>query len=136
MPVVQWYPGHIAKSERKLKEELRVRHHLSTRISEEVKVLDVVIEVRDARIVNATTHPAIKEWLKNRDSKKHILLLNRVDMISPKDKKAWDHYLKYEGIDFHWTVGNESQVKSPVRYKMARRCAGKVGDIGCEKGVV
>lgn len=43
---VQWYPGHIAKTEKELKEQL--------------KLMDVVIEVRDARIPLSTTHPLVK----------------------------------------------------------------------------
>lgn len=41
--MVQWYPGHIAKAERQLKEQL--------------KMVDVVLEVRDARIIASTSHP-------------------------------------------------------------------------------
>lgn len=42
----QWYPGHIAKTEKELKEQL--------------KLMDVVIEVRDARIPLSTTHPQVR----------------------------------------------------------------------------
>lgn len=42
----KWYPGHIAKTEKELKEQL--------------KLMDVVIEVRDARIPLATSHPQVK----------------------------------------------------------------------------
>jgi hypothetical protein len=42
---VQWYPGHIAKAERQLKEQL--------------KMVDVVLEVRDARIPHSTCHPQV-----------------------------------------------------------------------------
>jgi len=43
--MVQWYPGHIAKAERQLKEQL--------------KMVDVVFEVRDARIPQSTAHPQV-----------------------------------------------------------------------------
>lgn len=43
----QWYPGHIAKTEKELKEQLRL--------------MDVVIEVRDARIPLSTSHPLVSE---------------------------------------------------------------------------
>lgn len=43
MSIVQWFPGHIAKAEKELKEQL--------------KLMDVVIEVRDGRIPMSTTHP-------------------------------------------------------------------------------
>lgn len=42
---LQWYPGHIAKTEKELKEQL--------------KLMDVVIEVRDARIPLSTSHPQV-----------------------------------------------------------------------------
>ena len=49
---ISWYPGHIAKAERELAEYL--------------KKVDVVIEVRDARIPISTTHPSVPEWVGNR----------------------------------------------------------------------
>lgn len=42
---LQWYPGHIAKTEKELKEQL--------------KLMDVVIEIRDARIPLSTSHPKV-----------------------------------------------------------------------------
>jgi len=42
---LQWYPGHIAKTEKELKEQLRL--------------MDVVIEIRDARIPLSTSHPKV-----------------------------------------------------------------------------
>jgi ribosome biogenesis GTPase A len=46
MSLIQWYPGHIAKAEKQLKEQL--------------KQVDVVLEVRDARIPLASHHPQVK----------------------------------------------------------------------------
>ena len=63
-PAIQWYPGHIAKAERALNANL-------------AKV-DLVIEVRDARIPLATSHPRLQRWIGN---KQHLLVINRVDMI-------------------------------------------------------
>ncbi|CAI5956690.1 unnamed protein product [Closterium sp. NIES-64] len=73
--LVQWYPGHIAKAERDLKEQLRW--------------VDVVIEVRDARIPLATTHPQLDEWI---GGKPKVLVLNREDMVTAGDRKAWAEY--------------------------------------------
>ncbi|MCL7050599.1 hypothetical protein MKW94_028532 [Papaver nudicaule] len=77
---VQWYPGHIAKTDKELKEQL--------------KLMDVVIEVRDARIPLATGHPQMEAWIGNR---KRILVLNREDMISTADRNAWAHYFANQG---------------------------------------
>ncbi|KAK3407279.1 hypothetical protein EUGRSUZ_K03362 [Eucalyptus grandis] len=78
---VQWYPGHIAKTEKELKEQL--------------KLMDVVVEVRDARIPLSTTHPLMDSWLGTR---KRILVLNREDMISKADRNAWATYFTKQGI--------------------------------------
>ncbi|KAF3331939.1 mitochondrial ribosome-associated GTPase 1 isoform X2 [Carex littledalei] len=78
---VQWYPGHIGKTERELKEQL--------------KLMDVVIEVRDARIPLATSHPMMDKWLGNR---KKILVLNREDMVSKADRNAWASYFAKQGV--------------------------------------
>ena len=69
---IQWYPGHIAKAERQL--------------SETINRVDLVIEVRDARIPLSTGHPHLNNWIKN---KKHILVMNRLDMISKDSIKSW-----------------------------------------------
>lgn len=58
---ISWYPGHIAKAERELGEYL--------------KKVDVVIEVRDARIPLATTHPMVPEWIGNRPLVSHVNMM-------------------------------------------------------------
>ena len=78
--IIQWYPGHIAKAEKQLKENL--------------SKVDLVFEVRDARIPLATSHPYLQKWLKG---KKQILVLNRKDMINVDAYKAWDKKLRSEG---------------------------------------
>jgi ribosome biogenesis GTPase A len=77
---IQWYPGHIAKAEKALKEQL--------------KRVDVVLEVRDARIPLATHHPQVPEWV---GSKARVLVLNRVDMISPQMRQLWADWFKAQG---------------------------------------
>lgn len=61
-----WYPGHIAKAERELKE----------RISQ----VDIIVELRDARIPLASEHRDLKTWAK---SKKIITVLNKLDLADP-----------------------------------------------------
>jgi ribosome biogenesis GTPase A len=74
-PLIQWYPGHIAKAEKALKEQL--------------KRVDVVIEVRDARIPLASCHPRMAQWIEGRS---HLLVLNRVDLIPSEVKLAWQDW--------------------------------------------
>lgn len=74
-PPISWYPGHIAKAEREL--------------SEYLKKVDVVIEVRDARIPLSTTHPLVPEWVGQRPL---IVAIARLDQISPAALKDWREY--------------------------------------------
>ncbi len=77
MAIIQWYPGHIAKAERNLKEQL--------------KRVDVVFEVIDARIPLASQHPQVPEWI---GTKPRILVLNRVDMIPESTLQQWLSWFK------------------------------------------
>ncbi|MGD1902294.1 MAG: ribosome biogenesis GTPase YlqF [Geitlerinemataceae cyanobacterium] len=76
-PAIQWYPGHIAKAERQLKENL--------------SRVDVVLEVRDARIPLATNHPQLDGWL---GEKSRVLVLNRRDAIPDDVRHAWDGWFR------------------------------------------
>ena len=80
MAIIQWYPGHIAKAERQLKEQL--------------KKVDVVLEVRDARIPLASHHPDVRKWI---GEKRRLLILNRVDMISDSLRQEWLNWFQENG---------------------------------------
>ena len=84
-PAIQWYPGHIAKAERALTDNL-------------AKV-DLVIEVRDARIPTATGHPHLQRWMRG---KQHLLVLNRVDMVTPAARLAWDGWFRARDLTPWW----------------------------------
>lgn len=89
---IQWYPGHIAKAERELKEQL--------------KRVDVVLEVRDARIPLATHHPQISEWV---GSKSRVLVINRMDMIPPGSTKQWASWFEQQGETPYFTNAQQGQ---------------------------
>lgn len=72
---ISWYPGHIAKAERELTSYL--------------SKVDVVIEVRDARIPISTTHPKVPEWI---GSKPLIIAIARLDQISRAALRDWKEY--------------------------------------------
>ena len=78
--LVQWYPGHIARAERLLKEQL--------------KGVDAVVEVRDIRLPLSTTHPEIGAWC---GEKTRVIVLNRADMVSDMERARWVSYLKSIG---------------------------------------
>ncbi|MGB7563122.1 MAG: ribosome biogenesis GTPase YlqF [Prochlorococcaceae cyanobacterium] len=84
-PAIQWYPGHIARAERQLKAQL-------------AKV-DLVIEVRDARIPLSTGHPRLKRWT---DGKQRLLVINRRDMVPEAARMAWDRWFRAQGETPWW----------------------------------
>ncbi len=86
IPIIQWYPGHIAKAEKKL--------------SEVINRVDLIIEVRDARIPLSTGHPHLNKWIIN---KKHILVINRADMISKDTITNWNKWFKKNNIYPLWS---------------------------------
>lgn len=74
---IHWYPGHIAKAERQLKEKL--------------SLVDVIIEVRDARLPLSSSYANIEKLLGN---KPRLLLLNKADLTDKNELKNWVSYLK------------------------------------------
>jgi ribosome biogenesis GTPase A len=92
MPIIQWYPGHIAKAERQLKEQLNR--------------VDVVLEVIDARIPLASHHPDVPKWI---GSKPRILVINRVDMISESARQDWFAWFKLQGENPYFTDAKQGK---------------------------
>lgn len=74
---IHWYPGHIAKAERQLKEKLNL--------------VDVIIEVRDSRLPLSSSYSNIKKLL---GDKPRLLLLNKADLADKNELKKWVEYLK------------------------------------------
>jgi ribosome biogenesis GTPase A len=79
---IQWFPGHMAKTRRIL--------------AEDMKMVDVVIELLDARIPSSSQNPEISELTKN---KPRIIVLNKSDLSDPKKNDIWIEWFKQDGID-------------------------------------
>lgn len=75
MAHIHWYPGHIAKAEKKLKELLNL--------------VDVVIEVLDARIPESSVYPDIKKLL---GDKPRLIVLNKSDLADETETKRWQKF--------------------------------------------
>lgn len=75
---INWFPGHMAKTRRQ--------------ITEDLKLIDVVIELLDARIPVSSQNPEIAQIVKN---KKKIVILNKCDLAEDKQNSLWiDHFNK------------------------------------------
>lgn len=79
MKVIQWYPGHMSKAKREVLEAL--------------DKIDLVIELRDARIPIASKNPLIDEIIKN---KPRLVLLCKACLADPKVTAKWINYLNNE----------------------------------------
>tara|TARA_Y100001968_G_scaffold262799_1_gene251199 strand:+ start:1006 stop:1869 length:864 start_codon:yes stop_codon:yes gene_type:complete len=105
-PTIQWYPGHIAKAEKQLNQNLQK--------------VDLIIEVRDARIPLATSHPHLQKWIKD---KKHLLVINRRDMISVEAMAKWDSWFRSQGESPWWC-----NAKSGTGVKQIKEAAIRAGE--------
>lgn len=76
----QWYPGHMAKAKKMMQEDM--------------KLIDVVIELVDARIPYSSKNPDIDALAKN---KSRVILLNKSDMADPRYNNAWKDYFEKQG---------------------------------------
>lgn len=102
-PVVHWFPGHMAKATRMIKEY--------------VKKVYVVIELLDARIPRSSANPVISEVV---GQKPHIVVLNKADLANPQATKEWVAYFEKQGltvlaIDSKTGKGNKQLVKAVER---------------------
>ncbi|APF26466.1 MULTISPECIES: ribosome biogenesis GTPase YlqF [Clostridium] len=78
---INWFPGHMAKTRRQIKESL--------------KMVDAIIEIRDARIVSSSKNPEIEDICGN---KPRIILLNKKDLAEDKVTKKWINSLSQDNI--------------------------------------
>ncbi len=78
---IQWFPGHMAKTRRL--------------ITENLKLVDVVVELKDARIPYSSTNPILEEIVGN---KPRVIALNKCDMADENMLKQWVAYYKGKGI--------------------------------------
>ena len=77
---INWYPGHMAKTKKQIKEDL--------------KLIDIVIEILDSRIPISSRNPDIAELTKNKDK---IIILNKSDLAEKKQNELWVQYFKNKG---------------------------------------
>ena len=77
---INWYPGHMAKTKRE--------------ITEDLKLIDVVVELLDSRIPMSSQNPDIAELTKG---KKKIIVLNKTDLADNMQNEAWKKYFNSKG---------------------------------------
>ena len=78
---VQWYPGHMTKAKRQMQED--------------IKLIDLIIELVDSRVPLASRNPDIDELGKN---KARLILLNKSDLVDERQNEAWKAYFQGKGF--------------------------------------
>ena len=80
-PSIQWFPGHMAKTRRVMKESLGL--------------VDIVVELRDARIPKSSRNPEIEKIV---GDKPRLVVFNKADIADPAVTKMWQDYYKSHGV--------------------------------------
>lgn len=78
---IQWFPGHMAKARRE--------------VSEKLKIIDVVLELLDARLPYSSRNPMIDQIIA---TKPRLVLLNKADLADPQRTEQWIHYFEKQNI--------------------------------------
>lgn len=86
---LNWYPGHMAKTKKQIIEDL--------------KLIDVVVELLDARIPMSSQNPDLQQIAKD---KKKIIVLNKCDLADEVENKKWVNYFEKKGIKAILTDAN------------------------------
>jgi ribosome biogenesis GTPase A len=80
---INWYPGHMARAIREIKERLNL--------------VDIVLEIRDARVPLASGNNALNETLRQ---KSHLIILNKAGMADAQSIQQWTEWFKAQGTPF------------------------------------
>lgn len=78
---VQWYPGHMTKAKRQMQEDL--------------KLIDLIIELVDARVPMSSRNPDIDKLGQN---KSRLILLNKADLADERQNEAWKEFFQSKGF--------------------------------------
>ena len=78
---INWFPGHMAKTRRE--------------IEQDIKLVDIVVEILDARIPISSQNPEIAKITKG---KKKMIILNKTDLADERENKNWERYFQNKNI--------------------------------------
>lgn len=115
--LIQWYPGHMAKARRMLQENL--------------KLIDVVVELIDARAPAATRNPDFDALFRD---KARVVLLNKSDLADPTVSKQWIAHFRAQGILAESIVSTSNSGKKQAIALIERAAEPRVAKMR-EKGV-
>lgn len=106
---IQWYPGHMTKAKRMMQEDM--------------KLIDIVIELLDARIPFSSRNPDI-DTLANQ--KYRLVLLNKTDLADERVTKKWESYFKQKGIRVIGINARNGQGMKQISSQIQEACKEKI----------
>ena len=106
---IQWYPGHMMKAKRAMQED--------------IKLIDAVIELVDARVPLSSRNPDIDELGKN---KYRVILLNKSDLADPLVSKKWVLYFQEKGMHVVEINSRETGSAKSVNNVVREACKEKI----------
>lgn len=106
---VQWYPGHMTKAKRMMQED--------------IKLVDLCMEIVDARIPASSRNPDIDEIAKG---KSRLILLNKSDLSDPSSNRRWVEYFKEKGIQALLIDSRNRNGFSEITKAIEKACSEKI----------
>ena len=105
---IQWYPGHMTKAKRQMQED--------------IKLIDIVIELLDARAPGASRNPDINTLA---NGKSRLVLLNKQDLADPAVNALWTEYFKSENVLCYAVDARKNNDMKPVMQLIEQACKEK-----------
>ena len=115
---VQWYPGHMTKAKRMMQED--------------IKLVDLVIELIDARIPFSSGNPDIDELARG---KSRLILLNKADLADQAMNAKWQEYFKEKGLETLIINSRSREGFSPINRSIEKVCSEKI-ERDRKKGII
>ncbi len=94
---IQWFPGHMTKAKRT--------------IESQIKLVDMVIELRDARVPNASANPLLESLIQQ---KPRLLVFTKKDMADATVSSIWKKYFETQGISVLFLDANQDPIKKLI----------------------
>lgn len=106
---IQWYPGHMTKAKRMMQED--------------IKLIDIVIELLDARVPISSRNPDIDSLAKN---KYRLVLLNKSDLADSTTNQQWEKYFKEKGMKVVTINARNGQGMKAITNQIQEACKEKI----------
>ena len=105
----QWYPGHMTKAKRMMQEN--------------IKLIDIVVELLDARIPLSSRNPDIDQLANN---KFRLVILNKADLADETANRRWEAYFKEKGFHVLKVNSQKGQGIKNVKGMIMEACKEKI----------